>query len=237
MRDDWDQILTGRVEQVESHQDRTFWQVFVPTWHEVAAAFSPRQRTRVLELGVGTGHLTRELCHNFGRMHCLDASRTAVDVASKILQEHPQVEVVHGDLFHHKGGPYTACISHMVLHTIPDVDEAFGALWELLEDGAVFCFSLPHPCFYRGHRKEIKDLPYEQDWAATLDFTISSRSEVLGTFTYYHRPLHRILNGVLHAGFQLRRILEPVPSPLTELKAEWPFPRYMLIEAEKPIRI
>ncbi|WP_160300815.1 methyltransferase domain-containing protein [Kiritimatiella glycovorans] len=105
----------------------------------------PEEADRVLELGCGTGLLTRQLCALNPRpaVHAIDASAAMIDVCRAKTAGGPKLTTEVRDMrVSLPEGPFSRAVSSSALHWIPDLAALFRALAACLEDGARVTFAL-----------------------------------------------------------------------------------------------
>lgn len=92
------------------------------------------------DAGCGSGRWAKRFAPRVGRLHCIDASQAALNVARRQLAVCPNVEFHHSDLnsMDLPKGSFDFGYSLGVLHHIPDTRAAARACVELLKPGAPF---------------------------------------------------------------------------------------------------
>ncbi|MGH2645856.1 MAG: class I SAM-dependent methyltransferase, partial [Chitinophagaceae bacterium] len=91
---------------------------------------------RILDLGCGTGYLTKEIKQHGAEVVGMDAS---ADMISRAAKEHPDVDFLLGDatdfLFTE---PFDAVFSNATLHWVHKADEAVKCVYNCLKRGGRF---------------------------------------------------------------------------------------------------
>ena len=98
------------------------------------------------DAGCGSGRWARFFAPRVGRLHCIDASKSALDVARRTLAAQPNVEFRHEDLSA-LGLKDASCdfgYALGVFHHIPDTERAMAACTAKLKPGAPFLVYLYH---------------------------------------------------------------------------------------------
>ncbi|MDO5082769.1 methyltransferase domain-containing protein [Arachnia propionica] len=133
-----------------------------PTWddkperlersHRVAAAMRPlipAGHPRTVELGAGTGMLSRCLAEHLGHVVLLDASPGMVEVARRETRAHGWearvADLTDGEI---DGGPYDLVLSQLAMHHIPDVSALLTRV---------------HRCLVPGGRLLVADLDHDAE--------------------------------------------------------------------------
>ena len=136
----------------------------------VAGRAAPDARSRVLDLGSGTGNLALRLTA-FGELVCVDVSQEMARIARRKLARHDAIEWVRADLlayFDTPGPPFDAVVSSYVIH-------------HLVEDEKQQLFERISGRLASGGRVAFGDLMFESAQARrdTLDaYRASGRAEL-----------------------------------------------------------
>lgn len=177
----------------------------------------------VCDLGCGEGHLARLLAERGAVVTGVDLSERLLALAREKTAS-PRVRYLHEDaqvLASLPPGAYDLVVSNLALMDIPDLQATYRAVHRVLRSEGRFVFSLTHPCFQapgtsvetdtegRFAARRIPRYLEEGFWRSEGVNTIRSR---VGA---YHRTLSTYLNGLLDAGFTLRRLTEPAAPPGT----------------------
>ena len=91
---------------------------------------------RVLDMGAGTGLLATAIAPHVAQVTAIDMSAPMLDVLQ--AKGHANIETVQSDVdayAHTHAGQYTAVVSCMVLHHIPDTAQTFASIAHLLQPG------------------------------------------------------------------------------------------------------
>lgn len=230
----WCNSARIRREQIESGLDLTFNKVFKPLFISRVTALSPNC---VLEVGAGTGHISKELADIGMVVTAIEPSKGMFDVAKCVLSD-SQVNLLNCTSFDlPKTKAYEASISHMVAHVVEDLKGFFASIGVHLIQGGHFIFSIPHPCFYNDYKGFFGD-EYNYMVPATKDvtFTITkdNKNPISGA-PYHHRPLSTYINTLVEAGFAIDGFDETYPD--NEIQAmygeKWKTPRYCIFTCKK----
>ncbi|MGC6767576.1 class I SAM-dependent methyltransferase [Enterococcus sp. LJL51] len=210
------------------------------TLQTLLPAFSGK---RVLDLGCGYG------------WHCIyaaeqgAASVIGVDLSEKMLAiakektHYPQVKYLHAGIedVDFPEDSFDIVLSSLALHYIPSFELVAQHVAKFLVSGGTFVFSVEHPIFTAEGK---------QDWLYDDQGEISSfpvdnyfyegkrTAEFLGEqVTKYHKTLTTYIDGLLQNGFQLERVVEPMPPEnmlnIPGMKDELRRPMMLIIKAVK----
>lgn len=202
---------------------------------------------RVLDLGCGYGW------HCMYAMEQGAASAVGVDISEKMLEvarqktADPNVTYLCSPIEDVELEPegYDIVISSLAFHYIKSFDEAAKKVNACLADGGSFVFSAEHPVFtaagsqdwYYGPDGEILHFPVDNYF-----YEGERQAVFLGeTVIKYHKTLTTYLNGLLTNGFEIRNIVEPMPTEammdLPGMKDEMRRPMMLIVSAVKKRRM
>jgi SAM-dependent methyltransferase len=113
---------------------------------DVIAARIPLQNTwSVLDVGSGTGLLSRMLADRVGRMVLVDTSQGMIEVAARMIAEtaDDQLSAVCLDITVDvpPGGPFDLAVSQLMLHHVRDVEGLLASVLCHLEPGGYLAFA------------------------------------------------------------------------------------------------
>jgi SAM-dependent methyltransferase len=184
----------------------------------------------VLDAGCGEGYNTRILAKKGAHVTGVDISKRMIELAVQEEQRNPlgiayRVASV-SDLSFFENESLDTVISFMALMDAADYEDSVKEFFRVLRKGGDLYFSISHPCFMtkgigwiEGERGEptkltasdyFSDEPYLERWK----FAASPAGEDAEPFTipYFPRTLSNYVNGLLEAGFAVKRIAEPRPT-------------------------
>jgi trans-aconitate 2-methyltransferase len=120
-------------------------------FRDLAALIEPRPNMRILDLGCGTGELTRELHEQ------LAASETlGIDSSESMLQKASPTSTLHfqlGDIASFTtDDPFDLVFSNAALHWIPDHERLFARLMSLLAPDGQLAVQMPANHDHPSHR-------------------------------------------------------------------------------------
>jgi SAM-dependent methyltransferase len=171
---------------------------------------------RVVDLACGLGRMSRYLA-NAG------AAVVAVDLSAPLIERAQAagtsgIDYVHADVTRPEdwwdGKPFDGCTCELALMDIDDLNGTLRTVATVLRPRGWFVASIVHPCF-PGNEKGLSMWPpdggYDAEgwWTSANHDPDGVRIRVGAT----HRKLSTYLNGLLDAGLQIERTLEP-PAPI-----------------------
>lgn len=242
LKDPWDVNASRRHEQITGGVDLTFSRVTTPVIIDTLLRQPGHTHYSVLDVGCGTGVLTRILSEHVRHVTGVDPSTESV----RIAQEHTVglanvafEAVAIEDFMTEEESLFDFVVAHMVLQDLANLDKALARIYSLLRDKGHFVFSIPHPCFFSERKRALfSNYRYLEPSFHEVRFTISNDRVPLPRKTpYYHRPLSSYDAALRKAGFIHERLMEPKPDTET-LKlypdtTSWDYPHVLLVVSLK----
>ena len=232
---EWDKIAQLRYWQIASGKDLSFSHILLPTIQTLVEDCSLES---VLDIGCGTGQLTRELANVSGKLTAVDPSARSIDIARRTCFSSGNVSFYVGTVEEFarnwSGSPFNIAVANMTLMTCLDLEALVRAVATVVAPDGCFVATITHPWFwpqYRGYAN-AGWFNYHQEIVLEGPFSISAEISDYVT-THVHRPLATYLNSLSQFGFRLDRIMEPYPRE--EIQAlypdRWRFPRFLAFRA------
>jgi ubiquinone/menaquinone biosynthesis C-methylase UbiE len=182
---------------------------------------------KILDAGCGEGYNSRLLAQKGAQVVGVDISPRMIELAREEERRDPMGIAYHvasfSDLEGFDSRSFDIVVSFMALMGAPGYEEAVSEFFRVLRKGGGLYISISHPCFMTEKVNWIEDKqgnavsiansdyfssePYEERWG----FSKSVGLEEF-TITYFPRTLSQYLNGLINAGFVLKRIAEPRPA-------------------------
>ena len=230
----WCNSAQIRREQIESGADLTFNEVFKPLLVSRIKSLSP---SNVLEVGAGTGHISKELFELGFSVTAIEPSAGMYGVAKDVLSL-TNVRLLNCTSFElEKDELYEVAFSHLVAHVVDDLKAFFESLGPHMKASSHFIFSIPHPCFYNKYKGFFGDeYNYMTPMTKSVSFTITKDSQnTISGVPYHHRPLSEYINKLVESGFAIDGFDETYPEDDIQLKygAKWKSPRYCVFTCRK----
>lgn len=183
---------------------------------------------KILDVGCGNGLTTR-------RLASLGAKVTGIDFASEMINNARKRTTDNQELIKYQvldatnetallklgDNSFDAAVSAMALMDMAEIKPLFRALTKLICPGGCFIFAIQHPCFNSMHTSMAAEL-IENEKEIYTKYSVKVKgylkpSQKRGLalenqpqpHTYFHRPLHILLNTAFKAGFVLDGLEEP----------------------------
>ncbi|KUM41155.1 class I SAM-dependent methyltransferase [Arthrobacter sp. EPSL27] len=165
---------------------------------------------RILDAGCGSGPLSAALGAKGAIMTGLDSSPAMLDLARQRLGTAADLHVadLSGPL-PFDNGTFDDVVASLVLHYLEDWAGPLAELRRVLKPGGRLIVSVNHPAV------SVVNYPAEDYFAVrqySEDYEFNGNPAVL---TFWHRPLHAMINAFTSAGYRVATVSEPAPSPDT----------------------
>lgn len=172
----------------------------------------------VLDLGCGFG----ENCAEFIEMDA--KSVCGVDLSEKMLNEAKLrfggrgIDFIRGDMNDLSGirGNFDIVLSSLAVHYVKDFSKLAREVYAMVENGGYFIFSQEHPLNTAPEEDEV--FTYDENNNARhynlANYSVSGLRRVnwfVDGIEKYHRTFSDIINPLVAAGFQIEKMLEPIP--------------------------
>ncbi|MBM7564178.1 SAM-dependent methyltransferase [Paenibacillus sacheonensis] len=139
-------------------------------------------------------------------------------------------------------GAFDVIISSLALHYIENFGDICREARRLLSPGGSFVFSTEHPVFtaraaqdwHYGPQGEKLHWPVDGYYEEGLRQARFLENDVIK----YHRTVSTLLNALIEAGFSIRKLSEPQPTPdmiaaVPEMQDELRRPLFLMIAADR----
>jgi ubiquinone/menaquinone biosynthesis C-methylase UbiE len=186
----------------------------------IKSLISSLEGKSVLDLGCGDGGFAK---------YCIDNGATnvvGVDISSNMINQ-ARVENKHENIKYLcmsiedldlPNENYDLIISSLAIHYIDDYPALLMKVNGLLQKNGEFIFSMEHPIVTA--RKEMNNWVKDKDgnklhWALD-DYQEEGKREqrwYMDGVIKYHRTISTLLNGLIEAGFTIKKIIEPQSIP------------------------
>ncbi len=200
---------------------------------------------RVLDLGCGFGHFAR-FARSQGAREVV-----AVDVSARMLTaareatDDPAIRYVHApvEAFEPDPAGFDLVVSSLVLHYVEGYGAIVRRVFRALRPGGRFVLSVEHPvCTALGTFEWVPSADHpDARWTLGRyrDEGLRHTKWFVDDVIKYHRTVETYVNTLLDAGFALRRLEEPEPTPEAlaqrpELELHRRRPPFLMLAADKP---
>jgi 2-polyprenyl-3-methyl-5-hydroxy-6-metoxy-1,4-benzoquinol methylase len=183
---------------------------------------------QVLDAGCGEGHNTRILARRGVRMTGVDISERMIELARDEEEREPlgisYIRASYAALGMCADASFDTVVSFMALMDGPDFDLAMRESFRILRPGGSLAFSILHPCFItKGARWLRDDQGVKVKWMVSEYFNpagwidrwrLTDAPAEAPEFSVprFDRTLSEYVNGIIAAGFVMKRMAEPRPS-------------------------
>jgi SAM-dependent methyltransferase len=195
---------------------------------------------RVLEIGAGTGHLSKIIAPMVQEVVAIEPSDGMHRVASEVLSG-SQVKLVQirADEITELG-QFDLILSHFCLQAASDPSLFLSLIADALviSKNSIFLCSIPHPCFYNGYKDFFSDKTYSYMTPSfkKVDFTITKDPDTpIKSIPYYHRPLSVYFDLFKNAKLVMVDYDEIFPTPEIQnlYGTMWEAPRYCVFHLRR----
>lgn len=228
---EWDALAERRHEQISSGKDLSFAHVVVPT---ILSLCRLNSQNEVVDIGCGTGFLTREISGFVKSVVAVDSSSQSIAIAKRHCSGISNVSFIDSDFSSYvrtTQKKFDLAVANMTLMTVLDLDDVLASIAKILSAGAQFNFTIIHPCFWPKYKNYLLEdwFSYWDDMQIEAPFTISLDLDVSTITTHVHRPLEHYIASLVNAGFTITKIIEPRPEPeiASQYPTVWKYPRFM----------
>ncbi|MCG1022761.1 class I SAM-dependent methyltransferase [Sutcliffiella horikoshii] len=213
-------------------------------WHVLKELLPSLENKSVLDLGCGFGWHCRYAREQQAR--CV----IGVDISEKMLQQAREmnndsliscIKMPIEDInFSHS--QFDVVISSLAFHYIESFETICKKVYDCLKPGGSFVFSIEHPIFTSRNDQDW----YFDDKGNRLHWAVDNyQLEGLRETTFltdnvikYHRTFSTYINDLIIAGFNIKKVREPIPSEemlesIPEMKDELRRPMFLIISVEK----
>jgi SAM-dependent methyltransferase len=165
---------------------------------------------RILDAGCGSGPLSAALGAKGAVVTGFDSSPAMLELARQRLGESADLHLADlGRPLPFADDSFDDVVASLVLHYLEDWSAPLAELRRVLKPGGRLILSVNHPTV------SVVTQPTEDYFALreySEDYEFDGEPAVL---TFWHRPLHAMINAFISAGYRVAAVSEPAPSPDT----------------------
>jgi len=222
----WDESASSWTEQVRKGFDIYREHFNNPAFFQFLGSLRGK---KVLDAGCGEGYNTRIMARMGAKVTAVDISARLIDMAQREERRDPlgiqYLVTSFTDLSTFEDGSFDTVVSTMALDASPNLGKAIGEFFRVLRSGGELIFSIQHPCFVTKGLGWLKD-ETAKDSKLTVSHYFDKRPQLEEwKFSYalpntrpfvtpeFYRTLSRIFKTLISAGFVLKDVEEPRPSP------------------------
>lgn len=174
-------------------------------FHDLLALVEPVPAPRVVDLGCGTGDLTRVAHERLGARETVGVDSSAAMLERAAAQAGAGVSFVQGDLGTFSGGGWDVVLSNAAIHWVPDHEALLARLATLLSPGGQLAIQAPSNDHHPSHAV-AREVAREPEFASPLRGFVRE-SPILEPERYAH--------ALFRLGFARQRVrLETYAHPL-----------------------
>ncbi len=231
---EWNAVAELRARQIRERKDISFHRVLLPY---ILKTSTRSDLSSVVDVGCGTGFVSRELDRLSPRVIGVDLSAQSIETArAEAAKENDgNLAFVNASVEEYATseleGSFTLAVANMTLSAVASLDATVRAVARLLAPGGHLIFTITHPCFwplYWGYA-EAEWFDYKSEIFIEAPFRISLESRSAPVTTHVHRPLERYIETLLAAGLRIAELAELKPTPDVEkmYPHPWKYPRFI----------
>lgn len=229
---EWDTVCTARQQIIEQGKDVSLTAVTAPCVIRNVRKDNPN---RLLDVGCGSGYLTRRLAEITNVCLGIDISSESIRLANKLYSADnlqfkcSSIRDFTSEL------QFDACVSNMVFMSDPEWLTSMQRIYDLLKPGGRLYFTITHPCFWPRYWNYQNEgwFDYSQELFIEGEFRTSLVAPI-GITTHIHRPLSQYFDGIVSSGFIVEALEEPYPTSPTPEGYIYEYPRFLFFKCRKP---
>lgn len=200
----------------------------------------------ILDLGCGAGsHCFEFAKHGAKKIVGVDISKKMLEVAER-ENSHPNITYLNLPMenLSELSEKFDLVVSSLALHYVKDFENLIKDVFQLLTPNGFFVFSQEHPltsCFSGNGSRWTKDENGKKLFANISNYSTDGLREsswFVDGVKKYHRTFSSIVNTLVQNGFNIEKMIEPIPS--TEMIENYPEykdllhkPDFLIIKAQK----
>ena len=234
--EEWNALAEIRAKQLYHHNDVSMDYVLKPLIFKMA---SNANFSNVIDLGCGTGYLTRALAQKSDYVTGIDLSETSIAIAKRYNEDISNVvfkSVAIEDYSSKYQQQFSLAVANMTLMDVVSLEAVIKSVREILQENSYLVITITHPYFWPlywnyAHKEWFN---YKEEIAVEGNFNISLNNTTYKT-THIHRPLEMYINLLCSNGFTVEKLYEPIPQQeiMKKYPKKWEYPRFLGIKCKK----
>lgn len=163
---------------------------------------------RILDVGCGSGPISVALRDRGAVVTGVDASAKMLELARERLGDDADLQLADlGNPLPFSDNEFDDVVACLVLHYLEDWTAPLAELRRVLRPAGRLIVAVDHPVVQKLFDPEFD---YFKISKRAEEWTMGGQS---ATLTFWHRPLHAIVDAFITAGFRISVISEPPPAP------------------------
>lgn len=222
---EWDSIASTRSRQIRNGLDTSFNNILLPN---IISILKKYDLTNVLDVGCGTGELTKEVSKVAKHIDAIDISNESLKLAKDFCLSDVNISFINSSIeLFESNSKYSLIYSNMVLMDLENFKTAINSIYSLLEHQGVFVFSIVHPCFWSIYKNyyQSESFDYFTQKEIELPFDIGKEKGIMKTI-HFHRSLEFYVNSLVENKFTIIGIKELTGE-------DFKFPRFIMFTCKK----
>ncbi|MEV6416781.1 class I SAM-dependent methyltransferase [Kribbella sp. NPDC051718] len=234
---EWDKVAADRDQLISEGRDLSYSYILLPALLRLSADWLV-PKTRILDVGCGTGKFASELATNHpdSEIVGVDPSALSVDIACSKRPARTNLDFRRATVesFVEQTPPqsFDLVVANMLFQNVSSLPDVLASCLKALSPDGALVFAVPHPCFWPRYWKYEKAAWFQYDREIWIEapFRTSLSPENGLTTTHIHRPLERYFSAFAAAGLMVEELVEPYPDEGIEgeYPIAWEFPRFLL---------
>lgn len=165
---------------------------------------------KILDAGCGSGPLSAALRERGAEVAGFDVSAGMVELARRRLGPDADLRVTDlADPLPYDDNEFDDVVVSLVLHYLEDWNKPLAELRRVLKPGGRLLVSVDHPFAINAiHRMEGRKPNYFETYNWAEEWTIGGHT---ARMSFWHRPLHAMIDAFTEAGFTVEVLSEPMP--------------------------
>ena len=230
IKEEWESSAELRFEQIRSGRDVSYQFVILPC---VLNLCEGSDFSSVVDVGCGSGFLVKEMSQRCELVVGVDMAGKNIELSKKLCASLANVQLINDTIENFAADhelSFSLAIANMTLITCVNLANVLEAIRKILNPGGTFVAMITHPCFwpdYWGY-SSAEWFDYSHEIIIEAPFRISSEVSNCVT-THIHRPLSTYIETLVREGFQIDKLIEPLPDEKIASKypSPWRYPRFL----------